>query len=59
MEAAEDGTFRLHVTSPPVDGAANKKVIELVSQHYKVPKGSVSILRGDKSSTKHIEIQTS
>ena len=38
------------------DGEANKKVIELLSDFYGVPKSSVRFIRGEKSKIKTFEI---
>lgn len=37
------------------DGEANKKVIEILSNYYKVPKTSVTLIRGATSKTKTFE----
>ncbi len=44
-------------TKPPVDGEANKSVIDEVAKFLGVPKTSISIIRGAKSKTKLIEIK--
>lgn len=38
------------------DGEANKKVIEMISDFYRVPKTSIKIIRGANSRTKTFEI---
>ena len=38
------------------DGKANKKVIEILANYYKVPKTSISLIRGANSRTKTFEI---
>lgn len=38
------------------DGEANKKVIEILSDYYKVPKTSITLVRGATSKTKQFEI---
>ena len=57
VEAVADGSYRVHVTSPPVDGEANKKVIELLSEHFKLPKRCFAIVRGQTNSTKYVQIE--
>ncbi len=37
------------------DGEANKKVIEILSGYYKVPKTSITLIRGATSKTKTFE----
>lgn len=47
---------RVHTTSPPVDGAANESVVQIVAKALKVPKSAVAIKRGLKSRDKHLRI---
>lgn len=54
----ENGEFKVYVKDPPIDGKANKALIELLAQHFKVKKGVVRIIRGEKSREKVIEIGT-
>ncbi len=51
-----DGTLKIKLTAPPVDGEANKKLIELISAEYDVPKSRVRIVRGETSRRKIVEI---
>jgi uncharacterized protein (TIGR00251 family) len=41
--------YLVSVTAPPVDGKANEKVIEVLSEYFKKPKSCFSILRGKTS----------
>jgi uncharacterized protein (TIGR00251 family) len=53
----EDGeNLRLKVQVPPADGRANRAVIQLLAQHFNVPKNRVKIIAGEKSHRKIIEI---
>ena len=52
----EDGVARIRVTSPPVDGKANKAVIELLSKQLDVPKKDIRIVSGEKSRNKKIRV---
>jgi len=52
----EDGGFRLRITSPPVDGAANDEILRFLSKFLGVAKSSVTIVSGDKSRVKRIRI---
>jgi len=53
----EDGSYRIKITAAPVDGEANKKVIELLSQEWKIPKSRIKIVRGKTGRGKIIEIE--
>jgi uncharacterized protein (TIGR00251 family) len=46
-----------HVSAPPVEGKANKAIIELVSKTLSVPRSAVSIIAGAGSSQKKVLVQ--
>jgi hypothetical protein len=48
--------LKVYVTSPPTGGKANKAVIELLADFFKVKKGDVKIIKGEKSREKIVEI---
>jgi len=48
---------KIKLTSPPVDGAANKMCIKYLSDIMKIPKSKIEILSGHTSRTKHIIIK--
>ncbi|MFA4996192.1 MAG: DUF167 domain-containing protein [Patescibacteria group bacterium] len=48
---------KVWVKGKPVDGEANKCVIELLSKHFSVPKSSIFIVRGLTSRNKIIQIE--
>lgn len=56
VEAVDATTLLVHVTAPPVEGRANERIIELLSEYLRKPKRSISIVRGLKSKEKIIEI---
>lgn len=53
----EDGRIKVRVTAPPVGGAANKGLIELLASHFDVPKKNITILLGAGSRRKRIKIE--
>ena len=50
----QSGALKVRLTSPPVDGAANKLCCEFMAKLCGVAKRDVSILSGDKSRHKKI-----
>ncbi len=52
----EPGRLKVYLTAPPQDGKANKLLIAVLAEHFKVKKKQVCILRGEKSQDKIIEI---
>jgi uncharacterized protein (TIGR00251 family) len=51
------GAIKVRLTAPPVQGAANQALIELLSRQLGVPRNSVRILRGRSARHKVIEVQ--
>jgi uncharacterized protein len=50
-------TLKVKVAAPPLEGKANKELINILSEHFKVPKSKISILHGEKSRNKIVEIR--
>ena len=53
IENGENLTVYLHAR--PHGGEANAALMQVLSKHFKIPKTSIKILRGEKSHTKVIE----
>ena len=52
VEELSDDEFIVWVNALPVDGKANKRVIELLAKHLKVPKSKIELSTGSKSKKK-------
>jgi|GEM_PF-568700 len=52
----DDKRYVVYVTDPPEKGKANRKVIKLISEFFKVPKSEINIIFGEKFSNKIVEI---
>ena len=53
----EDGKWRLKVTSPPVEGKANKAVMEYLAKCLGVAKGKIKIIAGEKAKLKSVRVE--
>jgi len=51
-----DGTLILKIHEPPVDGQANKAVIEQIAEIYGLAKSAVRIVSGETARIKRVEI---
>ena len=58
IEESTDGSLTIHLKSPPVDGKANKELIEVLAKKFDVLKSQIRIKSGLSSKTKLIEIDT-
>jgi uncharacterized protein (TIGR00251 family) len=52
----EDGSLKIRLTAPPVDGAANEALIAYLSKALAVSKSSVEIVSGHTAREKRIKI---
>lgn len=48
--------LKLRLTSPPVEGEANRLCIEFLAKLLRIPKSSVTIIAGEKSRHKTLRI---
>ena len=53
------GTLHVYVNAPPLEGKANKSVIEALSKHFKLKKDHISLISGAKSKIKTFEVLVS
>lgn len=52
----EDGTLKVRIMAPPVDGAANAELIKALAKAFAISKSSITILSGENSRTKRVRI---
>jgi uncharacterized protein (TIGR00251 family) len=52
----KDGLLKVRVKAKPIEGKANAEVIELLAKHYGVKENQVTIVAGQTSKKKTIEI---
>jgi uncharacterized protein len=52
----EDGTLKIRLTAPPVDGAANEALVKFLSDTLSVSKSQVDIVSGHTGRQKIIRI---
>lgn len=51
-----DGTLLVSVKEPPLDGRANKAVVEALSEYFNTNKSKITIVKGHKTKYKTVEI---
>ncbi len=56
LDGITDGVLAARVSAPPVDGAANRALIALLSEKLAVPKSRISFIGGETSRIKTIRI---
>ena len=48
--------FKVDVKALPIDGKANKAIIEALSDYFDIPQSQINIISGHSSKTKVVEI---
>ncbi len=51
-----EGSLKVRISAPPVDGAANEEVIKVLAKSFGVAKSNVSIVSGETSKTKRVRV---
>jgi hypothetical protein len=52
----EDGSLKIRLTAPPVDGAANEALVKFLSDTLSISKSSVEIVSGHTGRQKIVRI---
>ncbi len=48
--------FEIWVDERAVDGRANKRVLEILAEHFNIPKSRITIVKGTKSRNKIVQL---
>jgi len=54
---AHNGALRVRLAAPPVDGAANDELVQLLARTFKVARSSVKIVSGQSARVKQVSIE--
>ena len=54
----EDGFIKVKITAQPIEGKANKALVEFLSKKFKIPKTSIEIVKGDTNKEKTLLFKT-
>jgi len=57
VDGPANGSLKIRLNSPPVDGAANAALIELLSKLLKIRKGAINIVSGETSRNKRVFVE--
>lgn len=56
VQRQPDGSYKISLNAPPAEGRANERLVEVLAEHFKVPKSRISILKGASSRKKVVEV---
>jgi uncharacterized protein len=51
-----EGSLKVRISAPPVDGAANEEVVKVLAKAFAVAKSNVTIVSGETSKTKRVRV---
>jgi uncharacterized protein len=57
IDGAHDGRLKVRVSAPPVEGAANARVVLLLAEQLDVPRSCLAVIRGLRSRDKDLIVQ--
>ena len=57
VELLPDGSLLVYVREVAIDGKANNALIKILAKHLDVPKSCITIIRGQTSRNKIIEVK--
>jgi hypothetical protein len=57
LAGAREGALLVDLAAPPVDGAANAELVEVLAAALGVPRRDVTLVRGDTGRTKLVEVR--
>jgi hypothetical protein len=57
IRGEHDGALKIALTAPPVDDRANEALCRFLAESLNVPASAVTILSGERSRTKRIEVR--
>lgn len=56
LEVTDQGELKVSINSAPIEGAANRAIVKLISKKWSISKGAVELLKGEKSSSKRFRV---
>jgi uncharacterized protein (TIGR00251 family) len=57
IAGTRDGALLVRLNAPPVEGAANTELIQVISDALGVPKRAISIVSGQRSRLKRLRVE--
>jgi len=56
VEKISDEEYKIWLTAPPIDGKANKSLVEILADHFNVSKSNIEIVGGKTSKIKIVDV---
>jgi len=56
VEVMSDGTIKIHIAAPPVDGEANEQLLQFLAEILNIPKTRIEIVAGAAGRDKLVSV---
>jgi uncharacterized protein (TIGR00251 family) len=57
VETRQDGSLVVYVSTPPIEGRANERLVQVLAEHFGRPKRDIVIVSGVRSKRKIVEVR--
>ena len=57
VETREDGSLVVYVSTPPIEGRANERLVQVLAEHFGRPRRDIVIVSGVRSKRKIVEVR--
>ena len=57
IQRISEEEYQIRILSPPIEGKANKELIQVIASHFHLPRSRVKIVRGRKSRKKIVILE--
>lgn len=57
IDGEVDGALRVRLAAPPVEGAANRELLEFLSKRLRLPKRDLTLVSGERSKRKAVRVR--
>ena len=57
VETREDGSLVVYVSTPPIEGRANERLVEVLAEHFGRPRRDIVIVSGLRGKRKIVEVR--
>ena len=56
-QVLDDGTIKIRLTAPPVEGKANQALVKLLADKFRIPSSNIEIISGKKGRNKVVLLE--
>ena len=57
VETRQDGSLVVYVSTPPIEGRANERLVEVLAEHFGRPRRDIVIVSGVRSKRKIVDVR--